>query len=97
MRRPNLSRETKFSGANRDREIFIISVQLTTSRFGKLTWLIHTLMTIHAYCTCTFSSTGTYGQGNIHYFCSADHKQVWQTNLVDPYFDDYTCILYLYI
>ena len=34
---PNPSRETKFSGAKGDRETFIISVQLTTSRIGNLT------------------------------------------------------------
>ena len=47
-----LSRETKSSGANADREIFIFRVQLTTSRIGNLTRLIHTLaicVTIHAY------------------------------------------------
>ena len=42
MGRPNLSRETKFSGANGDREIFIFPVQLTTSRIGILTRLIYT-------------------------------------------------------
>ena len=40
---PNPSRETKFSGANADREIFIFPVQLTTSRVGNLTRLIHIL------------------------------------------------------
>ena len=39
---PNPSRETKFSGANGDREMFIFPVQLTTSRIGSLTWLILT-------------------------------------------------------
>ena len=37
---PNLSRETKMSGANGDREIFIFPFQLITSRIGKLTPLI---------------------------------------------------------
>ena len=37
--RPNLSRETKFSGANGDREILFFLVQLTTSRIGNLTRL----------------------------------------------------------
>ena len=37
---PNPSRETKFSGANGDREIFIFPVQLATSRIGNLTRLI---------------------------------------------------------
>ena len=39
----NPSRETKCSGVNADREIIIFPVQLTTSRIGNLTWLIHTL------------------------------------------------------
>ena len=46
------SRETRFSGANADREIFIFPVELTTCRIGNLTRLIHTLatcVTIHAY------------------------------------------------
>ena len=34
---PNLSREIKFSGTDRDREIFISPVQLTTNRIGNLT------------------------------------------------------------
>ena len=40
---PNPSRKTKFSSANGDREKFIFPVQLTTSRIGNLTRLIHTL------------------------------------------------------
>ena len=40
---PKPSRETKFSDANGDREMFIFSVQLTTSRIGNLTRLVHTL------------------------------------------------------
>ena len=40
---PHASRETKFSGANTDREIFIFPVQLTTSRVENLIRLIHTL------------------------------------------------------
>ena len=47
---PNPSRETKFSGVNADRKIFIFPVQLTTGRIGNLTRLIHTLVicvTIH--------------------------------------------------
>ena len=51
---PNPSRETRFSGANADREILIFPVQLTTCRIGNLTRLIHTLATcvtiyIHTY------------------------------------------------
>ena len=48
----NPSRETKFSGTHGDRGMFIFPVQLTTSRIGNLTRLIHTLlhvMTIHTY------------------------------------------------
>ena len=52
--RPNLSRETEFSGANGDRKKFTFLVQLTTSKIGNLTRLVHTLlliyvMTIHTY------------------------------------------------
>ena len=39
----NPSRETKFSGANADREILMFPGQLTTCRIGNLTRLIHTL------------------------------------------------------
>ena len=35
------SRETKFSGANADRELFVFPVKLTMSRIGNLTRLIH--------------------------------------------------------
>ena len=49
----NPSRETKFSGTHGDREIFsFFPVQLTTSRIGNLTRLIHNLLyvvTIHTY------------------------------------------------
>ena len=38
-----LSRETKFSDANEDREIFMFPVQLNTNRIGNLTRLILTL------------------------------------------------------
>ena len=40
---PNPSREPKFSGANADWEILIFPFQLTMSRIGNLTRLIHTL------------------------------------------------------
>ena len=81
-----MSRETKFSGANADREIFIFPVQLTTSRIGNLTRLVHTLlyvMTIHTYLV------------TIHFPRSADHEQDWQPYPVDPYSaicDDHTYI-----
>ena len=42
--RPSPSRETKFSGANGNREIvFIFPVQVATGRIGNLNRLIHTL------------------------------------------------------
>ena len=44
MGRLNPSRETKFSGTHGDRGILIFPVQLTTSRIGNLTRLIHTLL-----------------------------------------------------
>ena len=40
-----------------------------------------------------------WGQGNIHFPCSADHEQDWQPYQVDPYSaicDDHTYILYVY-
>ena len=46
---PNPSRETKFSGANGDREKSIFPVQLTTSRIGNLTLAVcddHTYRTL---------------------------------------------------
>ena len=50
---PKPSREAKFTGANRDREIFIFPVQLTTSRIGNHTRLmpspLSTCVTIHTY------------------------------------------------
>ena len=52
MGRLNPSRETKFSGTHGDRGILSVPVQLTTSRIGNLTRLIHTLlyvMIIHTY------------------------------------------------
>ena len=42
--RPGPSRETKFSGANGDREMVIFSVQLAMRRIGNLTRLIHALL-----------------------------------------------------
>ena len=40
---PVFSRETKSTGADVDREILIFPVELTTSRIGNLTRLIHTV------------------------------------------------------
>ena len=42
-------REAKFSVVNGDRKIFILSLQLTTSRIGSLTRLIHTLLYVILY------------------------------------------------
>ena len=47
---PNPSRETKFTGANAYEAILFFPVELTTSRIGNLTRLIHSLticVTIH--------------------------------------------------
>ena len=54
---PNSSRETKLSGTNADREIFVIPVQLTTCRTGYLPRLIHTLaicVIIHTYMVTVY-------------------------------------------
>ena len=40
---PNPSHESKFSGANADREIFVFTVQLTMSRINNPTRFIDTL------------------------------------------------------
>ena len=61
---PNPSRETKLSGANADREIiiFIFPVQLTTSRIGSHTRLIHTLamcVTIHIHEVTYYTTRAT--------------------------------------
>ena len=61
------SRETKFSGANADREISIFPVQLTTSRIGHLTRLIHTLaicVTIHISRPADEAPTRSVGAAN---------------------------------
>ena len=50
--RTRLARPNSQAQTNTDGEIFILSVQLTTSRIGNLSWLIHTLsicVTIHKY------------------------------------------------
>ena len=52
MGRLKPSRETKFSGTHGNRGIFIFPVQLTTSRIGNLTRLIHTLLYICDDHTC---------------------------------------------
>ena len=56
---PNPSRETKFTGANGDREAFIFPVQLTTNRIGNLTRLILTLPYVMATYTYTTDRTPT--------------------------------------
>ena len=62
MGRLNPCRETKFSGTHGDREIFNFPVQLTTSRIGNLTGLIHTLLyviTTHIYIPYSIARDGT--------------------------------------
>ena len=54
--RPNPSRKAKLSGANGDRELFIFPVNLTTSRIGNLTRLIHTLLCVRAIHTYVLST-----------------------------------------
>ena len=56
------SRETKCSGANADREIFIFLVQLTTSRIGNLTRVIHTLAAVLYMCDHTYVTKGQTAQ-----------------------------------
>ena len=46
-------RETKFSGANADRGIFLFSAQLTTNRIDNLICLIHTLAICNMVCDHT--------------------------------------------
>ena len=60
---PNLSRETKFSGANDGREKIIVPVQLTTSRIGNITRLtllvvftLKTVLTSIQYPSLSYSS-----------------------------------------
>ena len=62
MGRPNPSREIKFSGANRDREMFIFPVQLTTRKIGNLTRLIHTMLLIEAMTMHTLEKTGYFNE-----------------------------------
>ena len=57
MGRPDLPRETKFSGATGDREISVFPVQLTTSRIGNHIRLIHTLLYVMTIHTTTTTST----------------------------------------
>ena len=52
-----LSRETKFSATNGDREKHIFPDQLTTSRIINLTRLIHTLSAMSEYDDHTSSSS----------------------------------------
>ena len=59
MRLPNSSRETKFSGENRDRETLFSPAQLTTSRIGNLTRLILTLAICDDH-TCIHSVNACY-------------------------------------
>ena len=56
---PNPSRETKFSGTNADREIFIFSVQLADHeqdwRPCPVVMVIHIIIALHKYrCSYTY-------------------------------------------
>ena len=78
----NPSRETNFSGAYRDREIFIFSIQLTTSRIGNLTRLIYSLlcvMTIHKY-THTYIHTHTDTRQVMYAFLPIRQAVCWAEN-----------------
>ena len=55
-------RETKLSGANGDRELTIFPVQLTTSRIGNLTRLIHTLLNVSDDYTYIHTYVGKRGE-----------------------------------
>ena len=54
---PNLTRGTKLSGANEEREKSVFPVQLTTSRIGNHTWLIPSLLKVMTTQGCTLSAT----------------------------------------
>ena len=70
MGRPNLSRETKFSGANGTREITIFPVQLTASKIDKYlidSYLLY-VMAIHTYIhTYIHTHIHTYIHTYIHF------------------------------
>ena len=79
-RRTNPSRETKFSGANADSEIFIFPVQLTTCRIGNLTRMIHNLgicVTIHTYILYVLSSPPSLYTQVLQYIQYAHNKSMY--------------------
>ena len=90
--RPNPSRETKVSGANGDREIFIFPVQLTTSRIGNLTRLIHTLAkcydlgNLHT-CKCGSREFDSY-QGKIYVLSSVTESMRTRVSKIQPSVDE---------
>ena len=99
---PNPSRETKLSGANADREIFIFPVQPTTCRIGNLTWLIHTL----AVCDDLYMSKGKQGHVKLYralpYYCRINNvlectillvlfKRTVQSAACEDYNTEQTC------
>ena len=71
-------RETKFSGANKNREMFIFPVELTTSRIGNLTRLIYSAICDHTYMYlemslfpsifCTIAVFSLYGEDVVRSF-----------------------------
>ena len=73
----------QISGTHGDRGIFIFPVQLTTSRIGNLTRLIHTLlyvMTIHTYILYTNINrhVGTPKQRQEHATNLVDSRVLWR-------------------
>ena len=77
MRLPNPSSETKFSGANGDRELFIFPVQLTTNRIGNFTRLIHILaicVTIHTIHIRFCLDVSCYSEGEVEISVASIHQ-----------------------
>ena len=47
--------------------------------------MLDTIHTLYDVSYREFKFSGTHGDGNIHFPCSADHGQDWQPYPVDPY------------
>ena len=58
-----------------DRGVFIFPVQLTTSRIGNLTWLIHTLAICATIHTCMLAIFCCWSYGNVEGVWSKDCQQ----------------------
>ena len=73
--RPNLTRETKLSGANGDREIPVFPVELTTSRIGNHTRLMPSLLKVMTTHTHTHTHTHIlYGGSVVRTATTASNK-----------------------